>query len=303
MISMVAAVLFDTYLKQIFEDQFFHADPHPGNLFVTPLLTKKGRPRKKPRWQLTFVDFGMVGQVPDNLRAALRETAVAVGTRDAARMIRSYKTLGFLLPEADTEALEGASAAVFDRFWGMSMSELRNVNPLEMHRFAMQFRELMYEMPFQLPHDLLLLGRTIAILSGMCTGLDPDFNVWQRLAPHARKMIEEEGGSALDMLLDQVGEFVKALVAVPDQMSRVLTSLERGQLTLNMPLVNRQIYHLEGAVNRLVGSLLFSAFFFGGVLLVTGGHMTLGYISWGFSVPPLLWTIFLSRGHSPWAPP
>jgi predicted unusual protein kinase regulating ubiquinone biosynthesis (AarF/ABC1/UbiB family) len=137
----------------------------------------------------------------------------------------------------------------------------------------------------------------------MCTGLDPDFNVWQRLAPHARKMIEEEGGSPVDMLLEQVGEFVKALVAVPDQMSRVLTSFERGEITMNMPLVNRQIYHLEGAVNKLVGSMLFSAFFFGGVLLITAGHTTLGYISWGFSAPPLLWTIFLSRGHSPWAPP
>ena len=296
----VAAVLFETYLKQIFEDQFFHADPHPGNLFITPVPATEDH---AATWKLTFVDFGMVGHVPDQLREGLRDLLIAIGTRNASKVVQAYQKLGVLLPSADLALLERAEAQLFDRFWGKSMSELRNTSPAEMRQFAHQFRELMYEMPFQLPHDLLLLGRTIAILSGMCTGLDPDFNVWQRLAPHARKMIEEEGGSALDMLLDQVGEFVKALVAVPDQMSRVLTSLERGQLTLNMPLVNRQIYHLEGAVNRLVGSLLFSAFFFGGVLLVTGGHMTLGYISWGFSVPPMLWTIFLSRGHSPWAPP
>ncbi len=296
----VAAVLFETYLKQIFDDQFFHADPHPGNLFVTPVPATEEHPAT---WRLTFVDFGMVGHVPDHLREGLRALLIAIGTRNATKVVQAYQTLGVLLPSADIKLLERAESQLFDRFWGMSMSELRNINHAEMHQFALQFRDLMYEMPFQLPHDLLLLGRTIAILSGMCTGLDPDFNVWQRLAPHARKMIEEEGGSSWDLWLDQAGELVKGLVAVPAQMSRVLTGLERGELTMNMPLVNRQIYHLEGAVNRLVGSMLFSAFFFGGVLLVTSGHTTLGYIAWALSAPPLLWTVFLSRGHSPWAPP
>jgi predicted unusual protein kinase regulating ubiquinone biosynthesis (AarF/ABC1/UbiB family) len=193
-----------------------------------------------------------------------------------------------------------AEAQLFERFWGMSMSELRNVNHREMRQFAMQFRDLMYEMPFQLPHDLLLLGRTIAILSGMCTGLDRDFNVWQRLAPYAQKLVADEAGSNWQVWLDQVGELVKEMIALPGQASRVLSSLERGELTMNMPQVNRQIYHLEGAVNRLVGSMIFSAFFFGGVLLVATGHMRLGYISWGLSAPAFLWTVFLSRGHSPW---
>ena len=62
----VAKVLLDTYLKQIFEDGLFHADPHPGNLFVTPIPATKD---KKASWRLTFVDFGMVGTVPENIRA------------------------------------------------------------------------------------------------------------------------------------------------------------------------------------------------------------------------------------------
>ncbi len=65
------------------------------------------------------------------------------------------------------------------------MNELRSVDHREMHQFAMQFRDLMYEMPFQLPHNLLLLGRTVAILSGMCTGLNPQFNLWDQLVPYA----------------------------------------------------------------------------------------------------------------------
>ena len=293
----VARVLFKTYLKQIFEDGFFHADPHPGNLFVTP---RPATEENKATWQLTFVDFGMVGTVPERLSEGLRGLLVGVGTRNPARVVQSYQTLGVLLPGADLKLLEEAGGQLFDRFWGMSMGELRNVDHREMAQFGMQFRELMYEMPFQLPHNLLLLGRTVAILSGMCTGLDPNFNVWGELAPYARKLIMDEGVSNWDLWLDEIGELVKQLIALPAQTGRVLTRIERGDLTVNTPQVNRQIYHLESAVNRLTGSIVFAAFLFGGVLLFQSGYNSLGYLFWAFAVVTLLWMTFLARGHSPW---
>jgi predicted unusual protein kinase regulating ubiquinone biosynthesis (AarF/ABC1/UbiB family) len=296
----VAKVLFKTYLKQIFEDGFFHADPHPGNLFVTP---RPGAEHEGPRWQLTFVDFGMVGNVPTHLSDGLREMMIGVGTRDATRVVRSYQTLGVLLPSvtsADLKLLEQAGTQLFDRFWGMSMGELRSLDPRQMMQFAMQFRELMYEMPFQLPHNLLLLGRTVAILSGMCTGLDPNFNVWSQLAPYAQKLVREAGGSNWDIWLDQLGELVKGLIALPSQTGRVLTRLERGELNVNVPSINRQIYHLEGAVNRLVGSIVFVAFLFAGVFLYQADDLALAYVFWGLSGITLLWMAFFSRGHAPW---
>ena len=293
----VARVLFKTYLKQIFEDGFFHADPHPGNLFVTP---RPASDDDSPSWQLTFVDFGMVGTVPAHLSEGLREMMIGVGTRNAARLIGSYQTLGVLLPSADLKLLEQASTQLFDRFWGMSMGELRNVDHRQMVQFSMQFRDLMYEMPFQLPHNLLLLGRTVAILSGMCTGLDPDFNVWTQLAPYAQKLVRDEGVSNWDIWLNEIGELVKQLISLPSQAGRVLTRLERGELNVNVPQVNRQIFHLEGAVNRLTGSIVFAAFFFGGVLLYQGGDLRLGYLFWGLSGFTLFWMLFFSRGHSPW---
>lgn len=293
----VAKVLFDIYLKQIFEDGFFHADPHPGNLFITP---RPATEENKASWQLTFVDFGMVGSVPEGLRAGLRDMLIGVGTRNAAKVVQSYQTLGVLLPGADLKLLEQAETQIFDRFWGMSMSELRKIDHREMGQFAMQFRELMYEMPFQLPHNLLLLGRTVAILSGMCTGLDPNFNLWTQLAPYAQKLVMDEGVSNWQVWLDQIGELVKQLIALPAQTGRVLTRLERGEININTPQVNRQIYHLESAVNRLMGSVVFAAFLFGGVLLYRSEDLLLAYIFWGLSGLTLLWMIFLSRGHSPW---
>ncbi|HEX5839291.1 MAG TPA: AarF/UbiB family protein [Anaerolineales bacterium] len=293
----VARVLLDTYLKQIFEDGFFHADPHPGNLFVTPVPATA---EKKASWRLTFVDFGMVGTVPENLSEGLRDLLIGVGTRDAAKVVGSFQTLDILLPGADLRLLEKAEAQMFDRFWGMSMSELREVDHREMAQFAVQFRELMYEMPFQLPHNLLLLGRTVAILSGMCTGLDPNFNLWDPLVPYARKLIQQEGTSTWDFWLDEAGDLFRQLLALPAQTSRVLTRLERGELNVNNLQANRQVYHLEGAVNRLAGSVVFAAFLVGGAILYQGGNLTLGYVLWGLSALTLVWMIFLSRGHSPW---
>ena len=296
----VARVLFKTYLKQIFEDGFFHADPHPGNLFVTP---RPATEANEPSWKLTFVDFGMVGRVPEHLSDGLREMMIGVGTRNAARVVTSYQTLGVLLPSvasADLKLLEQAGTQLFDRFWGMSMGELRNVDHRQMMQFAVQFRELMYEMPFQLPHNLLLLGRTVAILSGMCTGLDPNFNVWTQLAPYAQKLVRDEGVSNWDLWLDEIGELFKQLISLPSQTGRVLTRLERGELSVNTPQVNRQIFHLEGAVNRLTGSIVFAAFLFGGVLLYQGGDVSLGYVFWALSGVTLLWMALFSRGHSPW---
>jgi len=293
----VAEVLSDTYLKQIFEDGFFHADPHPGNLFVTPIPAEAG---KEATWQLTFVDFGMVGTIPDELRDGLREVLIGIGTRNPARVVQAYQTIGVILPGTDLKLLEQAEAQLFERFWGMSMSELRKVRHGEMRQFGMQFRELMYEMPFQLPHNLLLLGRTLGILSGMCTGLDPNFNVWSQMAPYAQKLVAEEGISNWETWLDELGNLFKELIALPSQTGRVLSSLERGELSVNTPQVSRQIYHLESAVNRLTGGIVFAAFLFGGVLLYRSGDVALSYLFWVLSMLTLLWMTFWSRGHSPW---
>ncbi|MCQ3939334.1 MAG: AarF/ABC1/UbiB kinase family protein, partial [Chloroflexi bacterium] len=261
----VAERLLAKYLKQIFEDGFFHADPHPGNLFVLPLPEKNED--GSTQFRLTFIDFGMVGRMPERLVEGLREAVISVGLQDAPRLIRAYQTLGVLLPHANIKLLEEASAQVFDRFWGMSMNELRSIRHDEMMKFGLQFRELLLNMPFQVPENLLLLGRTIGILSGMCTGLNPDFNLWLQLAPYARKLTEGEGGSFFDTFLDEAGEFFKTLIAIPGRAERVLSRMERGELNVQMPLVNLQISYLERAVNRLTGGIMFFGLLVAGAIL------------------------------------
>jgi predicted unusual protein kinase regulating ubiquinone biosynthesis (AarF/ABC1/UbiB family) len=188
--SAVASRLFDTYLKQIFEDRFFHADPHPGNLFVVPAgafaQAEAPEGQNSEDWKLAFVDFGMTGNVSANQYTALREILIAVGTQDIPRLIRAYQIMGILLPGADLSLLEKATQAAFERFWGKSTTEMVNLGHQEAIAFAKEFGELLYELPFQVPENLILLGRCLGILSGICTGLDPDFNVWTSVMPAGR---------------------------------------------------------------------------------------------------------------------
>jgi predicted unusual protein kinase regulating ubiquinone biosynthesis (AarF/ABC1/UbiB family) len=294
--SNVANELLDIYLKQIFNDGFFHADPHPGNLFVTPLPGKMEN--EKPAWRLTFVDFGMVGRVPDNLRSGLREMLIAIGMQDAARLIRSFQTLHVLLPGTDLEQLEQMSASMFDMFWGKSMDDIRQLSPEEMFRFADRFRDLMYNMPFQLPQNLLMLGRTVAILSGMCVGLEKEFNLWNQLAPYATKLVSQEVGSNWRVWLDELGNVLKELIAIPTKMGRVMSQVERGDLTVQVPAVSRQMGSLEKAINRLTGSIIFAALLLGGIMLYSDGKDLLAYFLFGCSGLVLIWTVFFSRAGS-----
>jgi predicted unusual protein kinase regulating ubiquinone biosynthesis (AarF/ABC1/UbiB family) len=289
----VAERLLDTYLQQIFEDGFVHADPHPGNLFVTPLPAEDDKPVK---WQLTFVDFGMVARVPESVRDSLRELVIAVGTRDAARVIKAYQMLDMLLPGADLKLIEQAEAQVFDRFWGKSMKEIRGISPDEIHEFAHQYRDLLLSMPFQVPQNLLYLARTVAILSGMCTGLDPDFNLWLQLAPYARKLVEEETTSGIDYWLDELGEMLQVLLALPGQTSRVLAQAESSGILIQSPQVSREVRGLTRSVNKLTGSIIFAALLIGGIMLVNAGNTAYGGGLLGASALAFLWILFGNKG-------
>jgi len=290
---LVARRLFDIYLLQIFEDNFFHADPHPGNLFVTPL---SGSDDDGQRWRLTFVDFGMVGRIPPNLRTGLRELIIGVGSKDSDRLVNSYQMLGVLLPHADIAKLKQAEAMAFDRFWGKTIDELRQTTFEEMHEFAKEFRDLVYDMPFQIPQNLIFLGRAMGILYGMCVGLDPQFNLWERLAPFAQKLIAEETSSRnLEFWLGELVSLVQAMLVVPKRMDAVFSKIEKGEVAVRIPRIEGQFDRLEGAMRQMVGALIFIALLLGGVQLYLAGEKLFGEVLLAGSTLALIWILLAGR--------
>ncbi len=279
--------MLDTYLKQIFEDGFFHADPHPGNLFV--------QPQEGASWLLTFVDFGMVGQVPPNLRMGLREMVIGVGTQDVARVVRSYQMMDLLLPGADLKLIERAGARVFERYWGKNMNELTSVSYTEMNEFADEFRELLYDLPFQVPQNVIFLGRCVGILSGMCTGLDPEFNLWDHLAPFARKLIAQEARHAGENWLGELEKMARSLVAAPRRIDQVLALLEQSDLSIHTPDVAKEVQRLDTVLRRLIAAILFTGLLIGGIQMYLAANPVPAYILLAGALLSLFYTLFSRR--------
>ncbi len=284
--SQVASVLLDTYLQQIFKDGFFHADPHPGNLFVEPFplsptlpasVSSQPSPTVGPieppgiTWQVTFVDFGMVGHVPERLLQGLRELLIGVGTRDSQKVVNAYGQMGILLPDADLVMLERAQSRIFERYWGMNMSELTRLTTVDFQQFLDEFRQLVFDLPFQVPQDLIFLVRCVNILSGICTGLDPKFNVFEHLVPFAQKLVAEEARSNRRDWFSQVETIARGWLSVPLKLDAVLAKLERGEIEMRNPDVSYQVNRLEQSIRSLILSILFTAFLIGGIQLFLAG--------------------------------
>ncbi|MFD1720693.1 ABC1 kinase family protein [Amnibacterium endophyticum] len=272
-----ANVMFD----QLFVDGFFHGDAHPGNIFVTPT------PGGERDWVLTFVDFGMMGSIPDGLRRDLRAFLIAVASRDGRRLVGSMRDLGVLLPNADTRELERVMSALFARFGGISFTDLQDVDPRELQAFAREFGETIRVLPFQLPEHFLLVIRAVSLISGLCSTLDPDFNIWNSVEPYADRLLREEQGGLARSFANEAVSTVAVAARLPRRLDGLVTRLEDGEVAVETPRLDRQIRLLERSVQRLVSALLFFGLLVGGVLLRPTDAVT-GLVLMIASAVPLL---------------
>lgn len=286
--SKVAQRLFDVYLIQIFQHQFFHADPHPGNLFVRP--GEAGDDGKRA-FSLVFVDFGMAGRITQNVFSGLKELIFGVVQRDADRVIKAYQLLGVLLPGADLDLVRAANERGFERFWGLTSQELMGLGQAEALDFLNEFRELIYDNPFQLPDNLILLGRALSILNGMCAGLDETFNVWHSVVPWAEKLMRGEEGNAWKAWAGEAVDVLRSVVSLPRKAEAMLTRLEQGRLEVRNTELSRQVHRIGSSLRILAGAVFFAAFLFGGIQLYLAGHSTLAAALGAGAVITLLVTV------------
>ncbi len=271
--SEVARRLYDTYLEQIFVHSFVHADPHPGNLFIHPLPRDPGAApgNARPFW-LIFVDFGMVAVIPESMRGAMRDVAIAVGTRDARRLVQAYYDAGVLLPGADRQRIEELHDVLFARFGGVRMGQLSDV-ALQQATFLMrEYRDLVYDLPFQFPTDVLFAIRAVAILSGMATTLDPHFDPWAATLPFAERLASHELERDWRGVLDELGSIVQLALRLPVRLDRFLTAAERGELvqqTSLAPDAAKALRRLERSVDRLTWAVMAGGLLLAGMLFQT----------------------------------
>jgi predicted unusual protein kinase regulating ubiquinone biosynthesis (AarF/ABC1/UbiB family) len=234
----------------------------------------------------------MVATVPERVRQHLRDFLFGFATRDAARVVRAYQGAGVLLPNADLARLEQMEADILERYSGLTLRQAQQAAMDDWHDLAREYRDVLYEMPFQFPTDLLFVGRALAILFAMATSLDPDFDPWTAVEPFARRMATSVAKQDWRGLLGELEQATRVLLSLPGQADRFFRRASQGELTVRTswpPEAMQAVRRVETAVNRLTSAVVFAALLLAAVAVyITQGPGPVSYVLFALSGLALL---------------
>ncbi len=313
----LARRLNETYLKQFFLDGFFHADPHPGNLFVRiepnlpltvytnghappsdPLLpaTNGTVPPTGTPFTLIFVDFGMVGHLPPQTMESVRAAVVGLATNDAERIVDALDRLNMILPGADRRPIIQAIQVLLRFSYNRTVRELTN---MDVEAIFDETQDIIFDLPFQIPQDLLYLGRAVSMVGGLATEIDPDINLFEALRPFARQMLDRErqDGDWMGRVQQELRELGQILITLPRQMDVYYKAANRGELQNRSDVgrLERGMRRMERSNDRLAGGLVATGLFLGGVQLRTRGMTKESNRAWWAAAAAIIWS-FWPRG-------
>lgn len=183
----VNRLLVRTYLKQLLEDGFFHADPHPGNLLVMD------------SGHLAFFDFGMVGRISPKLQTQMIDAFFHVVSRDVRGLGQDIINLNFLKPGVDPETVRPVVESLFKHYLNLRLGE---VNFKEL---TYDLAEVIYEYPFRLPSNFTYIMRALMTLEGIAILTDPGFSFFETAKPFAKEfMLRREGKMFRKLIFDKL---------------------------------------------------------------------------------------------------
>lgn len=254
------------YLQQLLNDGFFHADPHPGNLAVSP------------EGSLIFYDFGMMGQIKANVREQLMETLFGIAQKDANRVVGSLVALGALSPVDDMGPVRRSIQYMLDHFMdkpfeNQSVSEISD-----------DLYEIAYGQPFRFPATFTFVMRAFSTLEGVGKGLDPEFNFMEVAKPFALQIMTNgnspEGNTFLNELGRQAAQVSSTALGLPRRIEDTIEKLERGDIRLRVRSIEsdrilRRMSSIQIGTNY---ALLLSAFTLSATILFVNGQVGLALV-------------------------
>jgi predicted unusual protein kinase regulating ubiquinone biosynthesis (AarF/ABC1/UbiB family) len=165
------------YLRQLLEDGFFHADPHPGNMRIMP----DGR--------IGIFDFGMVGHISEHLKQSMINAFMHVINREYRGLVDDFVDMGFLAPEVDRDALCADLTPIVDARFAEGLTKV------SFRKVVFDFSDVVYRYPFRLPSEFTYIMRALLTLEGVAMTIDPDFNFVNAAMPFAQRLMFKEAGS------------------------------------------------------------------------------------------------------------
>jgi ubiquinone biosynthesis protein len=245
-------------LHMIFEDGFFHADPHPGNFFIE----EDGR--------IGLIDFGMVGAIDERTQVQLMDLVLAVTSQDPDQLVDALLDLGVAGRRPQRDVLRRDLEHLMSRYYGQALGELR-LGAVLGEAFAVIRRHHL-----RLPPNLALLLKTLIMGEALGARLDPSFRLPSVLAPYAQRLVWRQFSPFFwGPRLGRFGlDAARLSTDLPRHVRRVLEQLEQGGLEVGMrpegfePVVRR----FERLANRIVLGILTAAFINGLAVLTSVYH-------------------------------
>lgn len=208
------------YLRQLLNDGFFHADPHPGNIAVSA------------DGSLIFYDFGMMGQVKPVTREKLLDTFFGIAQKDAEKVVNSLVELGALSAVEDMGPVRRSVQYMLDNFMDQPF-ETQSVSAISDDLY-----EIAYDQPFRFPATFTFVMRAFSTLEGVGKGLDPEFNFMEVAKPFAMQIMtngsESESGSLLSELSRQAAQVGNSAFGLPRRLEDTLEKLDRGDIRIRI---------------------------------------------------------------------
>jgi predicted unusual protein kinase regulating ubiquinone biosynthesis (AarF/ABC1/UbiB family) len=204
-----------------------------------------------------LLDLGAVASVPAPLQQQLRAGVVAVVGNDIPGVVASLDAMGMLLPHADRQEVSRVIGIVMAQVASRRMSEMRTI---DVRGMATEAQALLLTLPFQMPQDVIYLGRTLGLLSGVVTMLDPHINLVEASRPLAQRWVAQAHTS----LLDDVLETLRTLIGLPRRIERIMTRIERDQTSTDLAQLHGQLATMQRQQQRrdmlIVGILVVIAY-------------------------------------------
>nr|WP_192893951.1 AarF/ABC1/UbiB kinase family protein [Synechococcus elongatus] len=264
----------EAYLRQVLNHGFFHADPHPGNLAVSPT----GR--------LIFYDFGMMGEIRTDVRSKLMQVFLGIARKDADDIVSALVELGALLPTGDLGPVRRSVQYLLDNFLdrpfeGQSISAISD-----------DIYEIAYDQPFRFPATFTFVMRAFSTLEGVGKGLDPDFNFMTVAKPYALEIMSDATPNPAGLL----NEFSRQALAVgnsalglPRRLDDTLDKLEQGDLRVRVRASesDRLLRRLLLTQQSQTWAILTSALWIGSAIVSLSALPLLAIAPFGVGLIPL----------------
>ncbi|MBC7232435.1 MAG: AarF/ABC1/UbiB kinase family protein [Chloroflexi bacterium] len=253
----IAEIIVDVYLKQVFVDGFFHADPHPANILICDE-------------QIGFVDFGMMGYLTPTTKGMLADLLVHTLNEDVDQLTQAVIRLGAIERYTNFNELRRDIQRLLFRYYGLALEEVH------LGEFLEDIMTIAFRHRIHLPADLALLARTVVVLEGVARTLSPDFVLVDKARPFVQRLISEQLslqhlGARTMRTLREIDQLVQVL---PQRLDRLSSQLEQGDMTLGIDLRHLQnlLLKLDRVANRLSFSILVAALIIGSALIILGGE-------------------------------